>query len=120
MNDDNHAYTNKANPGCFRRICSFCKTRNGGVVFCNHRNCTCCFHVLCGRLNNCTFGWDEEKDRTIILCPKHSDSTYSSCCCEVCKRTDEEDSLLLCDGCDKGYHTFCLKPPLSSRSKIGQ
>lgn len=77
------------------------------------------FHVLCGRLNNCTFGWDEEKDRTIILCPKHSDSTYSSCCCEVCKRTDEEDSLLLCDGCDKGYHTFCLKPPLSSRSKIG-
>jgi hypothetical protein len=20
--------------------------------------------------------------------------------------------MLICDGCDKGYHTFCLQPPL--------
>lgn len=32
--------------------------------------------------------------------------------CEVCMRCDREDSMLLCDGCDKGYHMVCLNPPL--------
>lgn len=27
--------------------------------------------------------------------------------CNVCKAADNEDSLLLCDGCDRAYHTFC-------------
>ncbi|NXU10419.1 PHRF1 protein, partial [Pardalotus punctatus] len=33
--------------------------------------------------------------------------------CEVCGRSDREDRLLLCDGCDAGYHMECLNPPLS-------
>ncbi|XP_012507491.1 PREDICTED: PHD and RING finger domain-containing protein 1 isoform X2 [Propithecus coquereli] len=32
--------------------------------------------------------------------------------CEVCGRSDHEDRLLLCDGCDAGYHMECLDPPL--------
>ncbi|XP_071471985.1 PHD and RING finger domain-containing protein 1 isoform X4 [Marmota flaviventris] len=32
--------------------------------------------------------------------------------CEVCGRSDREDRLLLCDGCDAGYHMECLEPPL--------
>ncbi|XP_013006024.1 PHD and RING finger domain-containing protein 1 isoform X3 [Cavia porcellus] len=32
--------------------------------------------------------------------------------CEVCGRSDREDRLLLCDGCDAGYHMECLDPPL--------
>ncbi|XP_048215436.1 PHD and RING finger domain-containing protein 1 isoform X3 [Perognathus longimembris pacificus] len=32
--------------------------------------------------------------------------------CEVCGRCDREDRLLLCDGCDAGYHMECLDPPL--------
>ncbi|KAM9772415.1 lysine-specific demethylase 5A [Syngnathus typhle] len=32
--------------------------------------------------------------------------------CLMCGRGDEEDRLLLCDGCDDSYHTFCLIPPL--------
>ncbi|XP_061618826.1 lysine-specific demethylase 5A [Phyllopteryx taeniolatus] len=32
--------------------------------------------------------------------------------CLMCGRGDEEDRLLLCDGCDDSYHTFCLVPPL--------
>lgn len=27
---------------------------------------------------------------------------------------NDEDNLLLCDGCDKGYHIYCLDPPLKS------
>ncbi|KAF2350689.1 Zinc finger RING-type [Trinorchestia longiramus] len=35
-------------------------------------------------------------------------------CCEVCRRGDREAELLLCDGCDLGYHMSCLRPPLRS------
>lgn len=37
--------------------------------------------------------------------------------CLVCGRGDEEDRLLLCDGCDDSYHTFCLIPPLQDVPK---
>uniref|UniRef100_A0A671LKF7 [histone H3]-trimethyl-L-lysine(4) demethylase n=1 Tax=Sinocyclocheilus anshuiensis TaxID=1608454 RepID=A0A671LKF7_9TELE len=33
--------------------------------------------------------------------------------CLVCGKGNDEDRLLLCDGCDDSYHTFCLIPPLS-------
>ncbi|XP_017883557.1 serine/arginine repetitive matrix protein 2-like isoform X2 [Ceratina calcarata] len=33
--------------------------------------------------------------------------------CEVCHHCDREDHMLLCDGCDCGYHLECLTPPLS-------
>ncbi|THD19064.1 PHD and RING finger domain-containing protein 1 [Fasciola hepatica] len=34
--------------------------------------------------------------------------------CEVCGLSNNEDRLLLCDHCDRGYHTYCLSSPLSS------
>ena len=37
--------------------------------------------------------------------------------CHICNRGDVEESMLLCDGCDDSYHTFCLFPPLSSIPK---
>ncbi|XP_063389796.1 lysine-specific demethylase 5-like [Cydia fagiglandana] len=33
--------------------------------------------------------------------------------CRVCGRGDIEEQMLLCDGCDDSYHTFCLVPPLA-------
>ncbi|KAF8638539.1 hypothetical protein AX17_002082 [Amanita inopinata Kibby_2008] len=32
--------------------------------------------------------------------------------CEICHKQDRDDEMLLCDGCDCGFHTFCLDPPL--------
>ncbi|XP_064633580.1 lysine-specific demethylase 5A-like isoform X2 [Lineus longissimus] len=32
--------------------------------------------------------------------------------CHICKKGDSEDQMLLCDGCDDAFHTFCLIPPL--------
>lgn len=29
--------------------------------------------------------------------------------CQLCRRDDNEAQLLLCDGCDQGYHTYCFK-----------
>ncbi|GAN06616.1 histone demethylase JARID1A [Mucor ambiguus] len=37
--------------------------------------------------------------------------------CEICHKNANEDSLLLCDGCNRGFHTYCLNPPLSSVPK---
>ncbi|CAH2085107.1 unnamed protein product [Euphydryas editha] len=33
--------------------------------------------------------------------------------CEICGSSDDEETMLLCDGCDLGYHMQCLTPPLS-------
>ncbi|XP_067209117.1 lysine-specific demethylase 5A isoform X3 [Linepithema humile] len=37
--------------------------------------------------------------------------------CHNCGRGDNEESMLLCDGCDDSYHTFCLLPPLTEIPK---
>ena len=33
--------------------------------------------------------------------------------CEVCRRVDSPNTMLLCDGCNLGYHMECLTPPMS-------
>ena len=33
--------------------------------------------------------------------------------CAVCERPDDESNMLVCD-CKRGYHTYCLNPPLDS------
>ena len=32
--------------------------------------------------------------------------------CQTCGLGDRENQLLLCDGCDRGHHSFCLRPIL--------
>lgn len=39
---------------------------------------------------------------------------YTDIECQVCKRTDAEDRMLLCDDCDCGFHMHCLRPILVS------
>merc|ERR1711862_596428 len=34
--------------------------------------------------------------------------------CKVCRRKTDSDNMLLCDSCDNGYHTYCLKPKLKT------
>jgi hypothetical protein len=33
---------------------------------------------------------------------------------QVCGECDREDRMLLCDGCDLGYHLECLDPPMDT------
>ena len=40
------------------------------------------------------------------------DKSVMKASCQLCKGGDNEDKLLLCDACDRGYHTYCFKPPL--------
>ena len=38
---------------------------------------------------------------------------YGNLYCERCGRGDRESEMLICDGCDQGYHMYCLVPPLT-------
>lgn len=56
-----------------------------------------------------------------VVIPKYSsrdltikslDLTLLQGVCSVCTRGDDEDKLLLCDGCNQGFHLYCLEPKL--------
>ncbi|XP_049729453.1 lysine-specific demethylase 5C-like isoform X3 [Elephas maximus indicus] len=50
---------------------------------------------------------------TMRLRKNHSSAQFvDAYVCRMCSRGDEDDKLLLCDGCDDNYHIFCLLPPL--------
>lgn len=34
--------------------------------------------------------------------------------CSICGTSDNDDQLLFCDDCDRGYHMYCLSPPLTA------
>lgn len=56
----------------------------------------------------------------ICTCSLNQNALFSqvdSFVCRMCGRGDEDEKLLLCDGCDDNYHTFCLLPPLTDPPK---
>jgi len=44
------------------------------------------------------------------------DKSIMKVICQICNSDSNEDKLLLCDSCDKGYHTYCFKPQLDLKS----
>ncbi|XP_044265783.1 bromodomain adjacent to zinc finger domain protein 1A isoform X2 [Tribolium madens] len=34
--------------------------------------------------------------------------------CRICRRKNDSENMLLCDGCNLGHHLYCLKPKLKS------
>ncbi|THV08208.1 hypothetical protein K435DRAFT_824791 [Dendrothele bispora CBS 962.96] len=45
---------------------------------------------------------------------KGKDRSLDDAPCEICGKLDNGTEMLLCDGCDLGFHMFCLDPPLES------
>ena len=39
--------------------------------------------------------------------------------CKICGQSgrDDEETFIVCDGCDQGFHTYCLSPPLQKMPK---
>lgn len=37
---------------------------------------------------------------------------YDDLVCKICKKGDADPEMLLCDGCDEGFHMYCLCPIL--------
>ena len=46
-----------------------------------------------------------------------SESEADPIACQACKLDSDDASMLLCDGCDQGYHLYCLRPKMDSIPK---
>ena len=90
-------------------------------IQCSTAMCVQAFHPLCARAAN----WQMQITETAAgdarpkaYCGRHSSTMLATGetdpPCVVCRSTGREDKMLLCDECDKGYHTDCLSPPLAS------
>ena len=40
-------------------------------------------------------------------------------CVRVSRQPGDDNKMLVCDTCDKGYHTFCLRPVMTTIPKNG-
>jgi hypothetical protein len=88
-------------------ICGVCNEpgSKAPIVF-----CSCCdrgYHITC-------------TDPPLAQIPTESEWYCCAECthlsqtnCQVCGSSSDEDAMLLCDRCNKGYHTYCLPEPLA-------
>lgn len=49
--------------------------------------------------------------------PAANEEVDDDLACEVCNRTTDAPSMLVCDECNKGWHKQCLNPPLARRPR---
>ena len=96
--------------------------RRGGVpVQCHRSGCGLSFHLQCARER----GWEtsvEDRDTGGVFmaayCGAHSSREHidlmaaagENTLCEVCGKGERPSELLLCDGCDLGWHMGCVVP----------
>ncbi|PVD38756.1 hypothetical protein C0Q70_01379 [Pomacea canaliculata] len=52
-------------------------------------------------------------DNMIISVKKYPWQCIECKSCGLCGTSDNDDQLLFCDDCDRGYHMYCLTPPLT-------
>ncbi|KAJ4966041.1 hypothetical protein NE237_017890 [Protea cynaroides] len=79
--------------------CQLCKIGEDGrrLWICGHPECEKSYHPRClttDQLKSYGPRW---------YCP--------SCLCRACLRDQDDEDIVLCDGCDHGYHLYCMKPP---------
>lgn len=101
----------------------------GTPSVCDHSFCAPCIEEWSSNVQTCPI--DRKPFAMIRIRSRYSDGTFireqsvrakttatrddvpDFTHCELCSRSDREDIMLLCDGCDAGYHMDCLTPPLT-------
>ncbi|XP_071955461.1 uncharacterized protein [Antedon mediterranea] len=112
---------------CYICLLTFRDQELGTPESCDHTFCLECIQEWSKHVNTCPVdrtvfhcilvrsivGGPIERNIEVATCNKQEEEEDESVTyCEVCGRCDREDRLLLCDGCDNGYHLECLDPPL--------
>ena len=70
----------------------------GTTITENAVNCTLCHLAI---------------DESSAALPVRVQPGHVSQSCEVCRMPHDEAIMVLCDACDRGYHIYCLDPPLA-------
>jgi RNase H-like domain found in reverse transcriptase/Reverse transcriptase (RNA-dependent DNA polymerase)/Integrase zinc binding domain/PHD-finger len=97
----NSTIQTKVKRGIFRVI----EVRDNGVLVLQGK----CGGVFSEHMENCAPCHLAGIDPTIN--PTLQEVTVDTACC-ICQSPDNEADMLLCDGCNQGYHIYCLKPAL--------
>lgn len=63
----------------------------------------------CVRSGSVKSGWDPTGGNDYMLW-----DPFEQIQCEICKKGDNERCILICDKCNLGYHTYCLRPVVSN------
>ena len=71
------------------------------VLYC--RDCGDCFHTYCAM---------DTRARKIPKEKRHMWRCPACRICEVCQGEENWENMIICDGCDRGFHTYCLKPQM--------
>ncbi|KAI6189660.1 PHD finger protein 10 [Aphelenchoides bicaudatus] len=91
-----------------QRLCTSCRSSEEGDSLVDRLlkcyQCNSFIHARCAELS-------VEVTRVVL--------NYNWACteckiCTICKKAHEEESMMFCDSCDRGYHTFCVglrEPP---------
>jgi hypothetical protein len=80
------AATSTTCPSCRARFAAVRHIRRGAVVGCQ-------------RVPERTLQWRPDASVAAWL---------DALVCQICNSAGDDEALLLCDGCDRGFHTFCL------------
>ncbi len=91
----------EARPGIYRIL----EVRDSGVLVLQGQ----CGSTLHEHASNCAPCHLPNINTTID--PSLRQVTADFPCC-VCNSPEDEDIMLLCDGCGRGFHIYCLEPPL--------
>lgn len=49
------------------------------------------------------------------MIPTYNRLLTSQKMCEACGKAEDRPSILICDGCENGYHRYCLDPPVKNQ-----
>jgi len=122
--DDKNKFKNlsKGIRRCNKIKCTLCKEKGGGLG-CFIKDCFKSYHYLCAKESNCLF----VNSRFIIYCEEHRSEAPEDCLeeekledeiteglahyiCSICKSGLDEDHIVICESCDRGFHSNCHDP----------
>ncbi|KAG6511951.1 PHD finger protein EHD3-like [Zingiber officinale] len=84
------------------KVCGECEEEDRKFLICGHIQCPFKFyHVRC--LKTSQIASAQQLNKQCWYCP--------SCLCRACLCDQDDEKIVLCDGCDEAYHTYCMKPP---------
>ncbi|KAL0919110.1 hypothetical protein M5K25_011185 [Dendrobium thyrsiflorum] len=90
------------------KLCGTCEDEDRRFLTCGNNYCPYkYYHIRC--LRNSQIASQHQQKRRCWYCP--------SCLCRGCHLDQDDGEIVLCDGCDDAYHTYCMKPPRTSVPK---